>query len=263
MEIKDVKIPQIYMGSLSRLDIDGERHIKTLPFVSVVQATEGEYEIRIGSGNTCRTGTGGIFIAPSGAVQTITHHVDPATGRMSARWVFVDAVVNGAYAFDSVLCLPVLVPEQRIPAYCSVLDDIFRDSHPCERMIGAYRLVKLLMELALPKVSGKGADFTVVEQYISAHYRDKITVRTLAELLHLSESAFYLLFKKHFGVSPMTYVNNYRLSMASLLLHDPDISIREAAERAGFSDPFYFSKIFKKKFSVSPSRYRAQVLTIT
>lgn len=259
MEIKDITIRKIYTGSLSRLNIDGEQHRKKLPFLSVVQAIEGEYEIQLGTGKTYRTGTGGVFIAPSRVMQTITHHTDPDTDRMRARWVFLDAVVNRAYLLDSVFRFPVLIPEGKKQNANAIFEDIWATKDPCDGMINGYRLIKLLLAFAESKTPEYTMDFTALDQYISTNYPNKITVCELADLFHMSESNFYLLFKKNFGISPMAYVNNYRLSMASLLLHDPELSIGEIAERVGFCDQFYFSRCFKKMFSVPPGKYRTSL----
>ncbi len=257
MQIETIEIQKIHTGELCESGIDGLVHRKELPFFSVVQATEGAYDIRLDQGDTENTGEGGIFLAPSHVLQTITHHTNPTSDRMQARWVFLEVLLNGVYMPDSLYRFPVLVPKAMESACSAALDEIFRAEHPCDRMIGAYRLEKLLLAIAEPKTARRMPGLARVEQYIRANYQKKITVAELSGLLSMSESNFHALFKKNFGMAPIAYINRYRLSVATLLLHDSDLSMQAIAERVGFYDQFYFSRSFKRAFGVSPSEYRA------
>ena len=64
------------------------------------------------------------------------------------------------------------------------------------------------------------------------------------------------LFKKIHGVSPIQYVIDLKLDFASHLLQSGLYTVGEAAQRSGFSDPKYFSRIFKARFSLSPKEYQ-------
>ena len=102
----------------------------------------------------------------------------------------------------------------------------------------------------------------VIEQavsYIVTHYSQKITETQLAQSVSVSRSWLYRSFVRYLGASPMRYINEYRVEQAGILLRDPSVSIANVARAVGFSDPFYFSKVFKKLKGVSPSEYRAQV----
>ena len=66
------------------------------------------------------------------------------------------------------------------------------------------------------------------------------------------------LFKKETGVTPHEYLTRVRMNAAQLLLSGAsrfDYSINETSELCGFSEPLYFSRIFKKRFGCSPSQY--------
>ncbi|MBE6703184.1 MAG: helix-turn-helix transcriptional regulator [Ruminococcaceae bacterium] len=77
-----------------------------------------------------------------------------------------------------------------------------------------------------------------------------------AELCGVCESYFYLLFKKWSGMSPVEYRNRIRMNNAGSLLINSDLSIGEIAALVGFADPFYFSRVFRRAFSMSPLQYR-------
>ncbi|MBR6376190.1 MAG: helix-turn-helix domain-containing protein [Oscillospiraceae bacterium] len=80
-----------------------------------------------------------------------------------------------------------------------------------------------------------------------------------AYLKSLSFSTEYLrkLFKKEMGITPRQYLTNCRLENASNLLAiaGSSNSINQVARQSGFSDPLYFSKLFKQRYGVSPKYY--------
>ncbi len=92
--------------------------------------------------------------------------------------------------------------------------------------------------------------------YIHEHFEADICIRDLSELENLSETHFRSEFKKSFGVSPKEYVINLRIETACMLLSESDICISEAARLVGYADPYYFSRIFKKKTGISPLQYK-------
>ncbi|OGV50225.1 MAG: hypothetical protein A2017_00210 [Lentisphaerae bacterium GWF2_44_16] len=63
------------------------------------------------------------------------------------------------------------------------------------------------------------------------------------------------IFRKNFGVPPLYYLNAIRVEEAKRLLSFPNISVAEAAEKTGFNDPAYFSRIFKRMAGVSPAKF--------
>lgn len=81
-----------------------------------------------------------------------------------------------------------------------------------------------------------------------------------AELCGISEGCFYLYFKEIYGKSPVEYRNGMRINYAISLLINTDLLVTEIAERCGFEDPYYFSRLFKKTIGVSPRDYRRKML---
>ena len=78
----------------------------------------------------------------------------------------------------------------------------------------------------------------------------------MAAGVHLSVSHFSATFKRHFAMAPVEYVLRLRMKHAAWLLEDRSISISEAAYAAGFRDPLYFSKAFKRQYGASPRVFR-------
>jgi len=92
--------------------------------------------------------------------------------------------------------------------------------------------------------------------YLQSGYSQKITIERLAEEFHTNRTSLLNEFKKYTGQSVNQYLTQLRLTMASTLLRDTELSIDEICERTGFSDISYFSKVFKKKLNLTPSEYR-------
>ena len=62
--------------------------------------------------------------------------------------------------------------------------------------------------------------------------------------------------KKHTGKSPNEYIIELRLQFAKNLLDNTNMSIKQISERVGYSDQYFFSRIFKKYLGISPQSYR-------
>lgn len=92
--------------------------------------------------------------------------------------------------------------------------------------------------------------------YIQQYYREKINVTKIAEKFQIERRRLAYLFEKHTGLSPNAYITAYRISKAKELLERVDLSIAEVAERVGYDDCFYFSRVFKKQTGYAPSTYR-------
>ena len=94
-------------------------------------------------------------------------------------------------------------------------------------------------------------------EFISSHYSEEIDLNACAERCGFSRSRFTHLFTKVLGISPYKYQQKFRLEQACELLCSSTLPISEVAESVGFDDALYFSRLFKKRFGVTPSKYRS------
>jgi len=92
-------------------------------------------------------------------------------------------------------------------------------------------------------------------KYINEHVSEPITLTDLASVLHLTREYTANIFKKETGMTVSAFVNDRKLSLASDMLRSGDVSIGEIAKSLGYENYGYFSRIFKKKFGISPMRY--------
>mgnify|MGYP001308178211 FL=1 len=105
----------------------------------------------------------------------------------------------------------------------------------------------------------KFALFKMVKQYISDNLKENINLKDTAAKFNLSPYYFSRTFKKVFGCNFSEYLNLVRIDEAKKLLKDNSLSVKEICYMVGYSDPNYFSKVFKKYEGVTPTEYREKI----
>ncbi|MBU5348306.1 helix-turn-helix domain-containing protein [Paenibacillus lautus] len=103
--------------------------------------------------------------------------------------------------------------------------------------------------------SGRSAVQKVI-QWMKSDFRRVLSREELAERVSLSPAYFSVLFKEHTGISPIQYLNKIRIDHAKLLLRNTALPVKQIAEESGFSDSFYFSRLFHKVTGMSPRDFR-------
>lgn len=256
MVISEIKIESLSANGFSH-SAEGVHHIKFLPCLSVVQATEGSYDIRIGNSSVFSTGENGIFIAPANALQEITHH-DGKNGNMKAHWVFIDAVVNGEYRFDEIFSFPVILDSVYNEEISMLTEKIRFPENIFQKKQAAYRLLEILASEGKERKKGLHPIHTKIESYVKSHFAENIRAEDIAKYLFCSVPQVFRYTHKYFGLSPANYINGIRLQQAEIMLRTSNKLITEIAFTCGFTDSAYFSKLFKKNYAQSPLQYRKE-----
>lgn len=91
--------------------------------------------------------------------------------------------------------------------------------------------------------------------YIEENYQNKITLNDIARHIHLCESECTRLFKRHMNTTLFAFLQEYRIERSLELLQAGE-PISAVADKAGFSDPNYYSKVFARIKGCSPREYR-------
>ncbi len=99
------------------------------------------------------------------------------------------------------------------------------------------------------------ADLNIVKQYIVENFTRQLTLEELAKIANLNPNYFSALYKETFSISPFDYIAKLRINKAKQLLLDKNIRLKTVAEEVGYSDEFYFSRVFKKIEGLSPKVY--------
>lgn len=102
----------------------------------------------------------------------------------------------------------------------------------------------------------RNASLAEIKKQIEKEYLSpEFTVRRLAEGFSYNPKYLSKLFRQEFGLSVTRYVTLLRIQKAAQLLKSNRFSIGEIAEFCGFSDQFYFSKVFKRHTGLTPKEY--------
>ncbi|KPV60825.1 hypothetical protein QJ48_03380 [Paenibacillus sp. A3] len=97
-------------------------------------------------------------------------------------------------------------------------------------------------------------------EYLLEHIDRKITLEAIARHVNLNENHMSRLFKNETGQTIVGYLNGLRMERARELLKNPDLSVKAVAEDVGIPDPFYFNRLFRKLYGLSPTDYKKQAL---
>lgn len=98
-----------------------------------------------------------------------------------------------------------------------------------------------------------------VINYMLQHLDKPLRVSSLNTIAGVSTSHFFPVFKSVTGFSPIDFFIRLRICCAGELLRNRNLSVKETAAILGYSDPFYFSRIFKLVTGVAPREYRKAI----
>jgi two-component system response regulator YesN len=147
-------------------------------------------------------------------------------------------------------------------------DDAYRSAKEMRTLAAMSAKTSEIVARAAATVENQGKTRThlVVKKaqlFIERHSaRKNVTLELIAEHAAVSPSYISTVFKKELGLSVIEYLTATRLEAAKRLMDaDPLGTIIAVADRVGYSDPYYFSKCFRKHFGVAPTVYlRGRIL---
>ncbi len=99
-------------------------------------------------------------------------------------------------------------------------------------------------------------DVQRAKEYILANISNNISVKDVADYVHLSPEYFSKLFKKEIGENVKNYIMRIKVDAAKDLLENPNIPVSIVASELGYSNFSHFTQMFKKLENITPSEYR-------
>ena len=111
------------------------------------------------------------------------------------------------------------------------------------------------IEAPLPADTSTYKRFLKLRSYIQTNYASLQNVEDLCNMVNLSPSRFYVLYKKIFNISPKKDLINTKIEHAKLLLKQKKYSVLEIAEATGYQNEFHFIRQFKERTGATPLEY--------
>ncbi len=96
------------------------------------------------------------------------------------------------------------------------------------------------------------------QAYINENYSNDISLDEVSREVNISPYYFSKLFKDESGENFIEYLTRIRIEKAKEMLRSPEMSIKEVSLKVGYSDPNYFSRIFKRQTDMTPREYKAR-----
>ena len=126
-----------------------------------------------------------------------------------------------------------------------------------------YRVADVREEVSAAKRGGGAADGSVmmskITDYMDSHYYDpELTVARVAALFHMNQTYLSKRMKQEMGASFLDYLTELRISKAKELLDQSmhNIKIGELAVKVGYTNQYYFSRLFKSRVGMCPLEYK-------
>lgn len=118
---------------------------------------------------------------------------------------------------------------------------------------------RLLPERDNPK---QHLSVNLIKKYLDDHFTDhNFSLEDMSRELAYNKKYISHVFKKHFGIGVIEYLNTVRIQNACTMMEQGFTSVNDIADRCGYSDAQYFSKIFKTKMGVTPSQHISSLHT--
>lgn len=208
-------------------------------------------------GKTYLVGAGDVYCIQPGYDHT--YYADPQDP-YEKIWInffsdfFVDVFkafgISGTFVFKDCKCVHLFQELQRLSKTSSLSDEI------CYQICSVlFQIVCLMAESTQEKKRISDVARQTKEMLDNSLYSN-ITVEEIAEKLHFSKIQISREFYKYYGQTPYNYLLSMKIKMAEKLLLKSSFTVSMISDKLAFTDPHYFSRIFKKKTGVSPSEYR-------
>ena len=176
--------------------------------------------------------------------------------------------INCSEEFAKRYILPTLMPnENGIFQYNYkrrlelIINKVFSYEYPMSTVESLGFAFSILMLHEQRRTATKSQYFVQqAKRYIDYSLNKRLTVADVAQELAINDRYLYNLFMKYEGISPKEYILRRKVDAAVDLLNNTSLSVQEISQAVGISDIYSFSKLFKTRMGVSPSKYRDNLL---
>lgn len=231
--------------------------------LEIIRVTHGEMYVTSGS-HTFKLQVGDLTIFPPRMAHkgyTVDHAVKYDVLMFDVRAFYNEAKVCQRYLpalYDGRAHFnPIITDADTILCFDNIATNDARES--LEAVSDIYKLFYLLFEKNSTELHiNAHSNHQILEmiKYIEAHYSENLTIDSCADHFGYSKEHFCRKFKKAIGLTPMNYLNIFRMEEAYKMLMHKKNRIPDVAEACGFNDANYFTRCFKKHFGIPPTKVK-------
>jgi AraC-like DNA-binding protein len=146
---------------------------------------------------------------------------------------------------------------------------LFTEDHASKDLFADFMLKELIIRILQTETkkiySDKALELSsshrlaYILQYIRENLDRNLTIKELSNKIYMSESNFHRVFKNELNISPIDFINDERIKLATSLLQDSERKIKDIYMECGFNSLSYFTRRFKRKTQLSPKEYQFKV----
>jgi AraC-like DNA-binding protein len=238
-----------------------EIHRPTFPFYSIEYVVRGGGSLKLQNRRHALQ-PGGVFSYGPGVRQDIA--ADPAAPPVK---YFVDFSGLQSKEILRQCQLPPGSVAQLFPPHeiQNLFDELIRcgqrglprSAELCAKLLECLALK--ISESRAPQAGVESLSFTTwqhARQHIENNFPRLKTLRQVADECHVDAAYLCRLFQRYDHQSPYQFLLRLKMNLAAEWLQQPGALVKQVAERAGFSDPFHFSRAFKSVLGLSPDAFR-------
>lgn len=149
-------------------------------------------------------------------------------------------------------------PSANLPQIADLTDSRKLSARECVEL--RVHVVHALLCFVATPAPAQGAPTTKIMReairWLEDHYTEKVTIDQLITFMGYGKSRLFALFRDLTGLSPIEWLNRFRVEKAAVLLADRDLSIQQICRAVGFANQAFFTKMFHRYKGLPPSRYR-------
>lgn len=249
------KLPALTLRAIWHVDADASYHISRRMMeqggdIVALRTLDGVGEMQLESNRSYTLPKGTLLLVPKAHILSYGVKYDA----WHFYWFEFEIADLQHLPLSQVLELAVAHGEESELARCF-------DSFKVEKgrlAILSQALFQYILADWLAAMGGQGRQLSGDEliPLLSLGVRENLSVAELAQRACMCERTFRILVRRHTGKSPKEYMLHDALDTALVLLRTTSLSVAEVAENTGFHNSFYFSRVFKNRFGIQPSKAR-------
>jgi AraC-like DNA-binding protein len=236
---------------------------RTLPEFQFVYISDGEGVFCAG-GRTYTVKAGSLLLLLPG----MKHSYKPRyeTG-WHEYWVgfrggFFNGLINEGILSRDRIFFEIGLRDYVLSIFMQIFEEV-RSQQPLYQIKASSQVYLLLAELLSFERRKEHPDYSQQQQivekvkfYMEENIYKKINITSIAREVGLNASRLNDIFKAYTSMTPYHYYIQIKINRACRLLEQTDLSIKEAAFKLGFDDQYYFSRLFRQKTGIPPSRWK-------